>query len=541
MKISLSIAIRLLQLAAFFAEAIGSQNREDVSMLSFVEDLFHFLAAPGAKPGSSEISGRSDEHSSHSSVEEQNDRKLGGRPLSGVAANMKESFDKFSQASFDKEKFSIQDFDMSPADPPAKDEDEHKDDVLLIELEEDGGPNPIVTAGGGKNADLGEYPYFASIVSQGGIRCGASWIAPQWLLSAAHCVFNPADTFVGTVATVGAYFDPLDGLVSDGSAKVLIDYQVTHPNYFENTDTGFLYYDYMLLHLASEPQLGISSNVRLKLSDDRRDVLPGTVITTIGLGLTASGGDNPDILQETSYVAISDGLCQVLLGTGFVDKLHLCDGRDFVGNACVGDSGGPSVRKVGDTHYQVGIVSFGPADCLDGPSVSARIDPIGYDWIQTQICEIWEDEAPHLCEDGSCSSDCDCKSGYECLCLARRDRNLDGLKDQFPFVFQDKDENDGNYDEVEDWDDDETTQDIEEDVNIEETEDLEEGKLADDYVHMFSSSYLRHARDSGSSQPGKKHQRTLKSDKSSSSSSSSRDCREKDRCQWGGPRLCVRR
>ncbi|XP_043666539.1 chymotrypsin-1-like isoform X2 [Vespula pensylvanica] len=49
---------------------------------------------------------------------------------------------------------------------------------------------------GGKDAEDNAFPYQVSIRVQGFHICGGSIINKQWILTAAHCLRNPIDTFV---------------------------------------------------------------------------------------------------------------------------------------------------------------------------------------------------------------------------------------------------------------------------------------------------------------------------------------------------------
>ena len=86
---------------------------------------------------------------------------------------------------------------------------------------------------------------------------------------------------------------------------------------------------------------------------------------------------------------------------------------------------GPYVRPVGNTHYLVGVTSFGPP-CGTDPGKVAQIpgNEDGYGWIQSVVCGQWEEESS-ICP---CRSDCDCQMGLQCVCVETDERRLSFLE-----------------------------------------------------------------------------------------------------------------
>ena len=70
-------------------------------------------------------------------------------------------------------------------------------------------------------------------------------------------------------------------------------------------------------------------------------------------------------------------------------------------DSCDEDSGGPLVRKVGNRHIQVGIVSFGEGCArANKPGVYANVTA-AYSWIRSVACDSWKSTG-EICK---CSSD----------------------------------------------------------------------------------------------------------------------------------------
>jgi hypothetical protein len=74
----------------------------------------------------------------------------------------------------------------------------------------------------------------------------------------------------------------------------------------------------------------------------------------------------------------------------------------------------------GDIHYQVGLVSYGPATC-DGTGLTrfAQIpgyEVAGFNWIYEQVCEELGFDDATFCGGQECICDEDCNVGYDCTC-----------------------------------------------------------------------------------------------------------------------------
>ncbi|ETV92084.1 hypothetical protein H310_13503 [Aphanomyces invadans] len=211
----------------------------------------------------------------------------------------------------------------------------------------------------GTEVPIGKFTYVTGIrrSETGPSGCGASLIAPKYLLTAAHCAGAWA-----SYASIASHY--LSGN-KDGE-RIKIVKQTVHPKFNEATMEN----DFAIFELETESKV---APVPLNWIDDDATA-PGIVAWVRGFGTTKSGGTQSPVLLEADVKIWSNADCaKALAGEGDILPSMMCAGGADK-DTCQGDSGGPLTIIRNGVEYLAGVTSWG-VGCGDPgfPGVYARV------------------------------------------------------------------------------------------------------------------------------------------------------------------------
>lgn len=195
---------------------------------------------------------------------------------------------------------------------------------------------------GGEQAKAAEHPYVVYLADRRERQyCGGALIAPDKVVTAAHCV---ARTSRNRIRVVGGRenVNESDGMVT-GVREIWV------PDEYQGVTDGK---DIAVLTLMEEFPY---RTIELADEDDGTLYEPGRKATVFGWGRTDERGTASDELRSAQVPLQTDETCSDVYRDYIPDEM-VCAGYPEGGvDACQGDSGGPLVTG----GKLIGIVSFG--------------------------------------------------------------------------------------------------------------------------------------------------------------------------------------
>jgi len=240
---------------------------------------------------------------------------------------------------------------------------------------------------GGQFSKPHAYPWLVGIKLNGKHICGGSIIAQQWILTAAHCLFDGSGKpwLVSDLSVAVGDFS--QSVKEENEKNITVAQAIHHEQYTPaKSDSDF---DVALLKLSE----------KLVFNKDVKSIKIAAAIPAAGTNCIVSGWGKYNskkivgglVQKEVTLPILSTDTCKKIR----VMKSHALSANMFCAivstggkDTCPGDSGGPFFCKDGDgegVFEQVGIVSFGSTNCAEPNGVGVYQAPGHFlAWLRTK-------------------------------------------------------------------------------------------------------------------------------------------------------------
>ncbi|XP_078493462.1 uncharacterized protein LOC100175030 [Ciona intestinalis] len=221
--------------------------------------------------------------------------------------------------------------------------------------------------------------------------CGATLVAPRWVIIAAHCIEESAQSM--NHDNPGDLWSIVVGMhrFNEDGERYFIRRAIVHPNYIYRDVTDA---DIALVELRSEVPL-TTEVVPVCLPQFSQPTVNETCFIT-GWGYTGPASSVSSRLSTTlleAEVPIMNFTACQMLSPLYQEHLnstnHMCAGDPVTAatDSCLGDSGGPlTCQRPDNTWYISGVTSFGFVECGTPGHVGIYTPLISFEeWVRTTI------------------------------------------------------------------------------------------------------------------------------------------------------------
>ncbi|KAJ2812685.1 hypothetical protein H4S07_001229 [Coemansia furcata] len=222
------------------------------------------------------------------------------------------------------------------------------------------------------NNDLKYVAFVQAVKDSMGSTCTGSLIAPNVVLTAAHCIYrNSTQLYAAKEFQVGFTHKTPD------TSKKYQGYSVSKIVLLSSFNIATLKTDIAILVLSDNVPNDVASPVQIYSGDFNTD----TPLLAAGFGMTNATDSNstPANLMEVSLKVGSDDYCKSKSGS-YDHKVNICTDGTPGKDTCRGDSGGPLLTPVnnGSNKYAlIGITSYTPVNAENPNGLCAQANSSG--------------------------------------------------------------------------------------------------------------------------------------------------------------------
>ena len=246
----------------------------------------------------------------------------------------------------------------------------------------------------GGDADVSEVPWQVPIMVRWSSQqfCGGTLVAPRWVVTAAHCMFDNNDNPLTASQLKIAY-----GVTDRSQFAAVNNVNVAAKFVYEGYDATTKFGDIALLRLERDVPLTPTSQfaqVPAQTTGVASWPTNGSLATVSGWGDLSFNGSAPNVLQKAD-VTVKDNACGDYSYFDVTKQICANGGTSSSTiDTCQGDSGGPMVALLNSVPTLTGVTSAGQGCAIWAyPGIYTRVSAFS-DWITAKTQTISVPAAP---------------------------------------------------------------------------------------------------------------------------------------------------